>query len=297
MRRNGNAALKIDTNIQEPNLYAYHDYRSYLKDWAQFQKANAKLSLRRLAVELELSPSYLSMILSGDRNISDAVFERLLPLLQLAPTQESYFRLLVTISDSDIQEERLLALERIQKLAGYKDLNYKEIETYKYLTHWYHVVIREMAALPDFKLDAKWIQSRLKYPVSIPEINKAIEFLLQYKFIEVKPDSSVGLPDKVVSCFSGVHRIALAQFHKQMFGLAAESIENTPREQRSLTFHMVAISNQNFIAVKKILDEALAQIESIGKTEDCPDAVYHVALSTFPVTETKVKKEAVHEDI
>src|SRR5829696_5698054 len=129
----------------KPSIHSYHDYRVFLKDWITYrQREDPKLSLRYLAKQAELSVAYLSMILSGSRNFSNEALTRILPFLKLDVTEETYLRLLRTIADSESHEERQKALELIQGFSIYKDINSKETEVYRYLSHWYNVAIREM---------------------------------------------------------------------------------------------------------------------------------------------------------
>src|SRR5262249_14282955 len=157
---------------------------------------------------------------------------------------------------------------RMQEQRSYRKINTKEFEAYRYLTHWYYVVIREMAALSEFRLDPHWIRSRLQYPVSVSEIAQALEFLKAHGFIEVLGDGRARLPEKEVNCLGGVYKIAMGQFNEQMFSLAAQAIKETPREQRNITFYTLALSAKRFELLRKIMDEALDRIAELDQSED-----------------------------
>src|ERR1700719_961069 len=87
-------------------IFSYHDYRAFLKDWLNFMKASQNLSLRKFAEQTAISPAYISMILSGSRNLSKESFSKLLPVMKLDPSEKTYFELLISISDSESQEKR-----------------------------------------------------------------------------------------------------------------------------------------------------------------------------------------------
>ena len=147
------AKKKIDT-LQPPSIYGYHDYRKFLKDWLSYKKlSQSNFSLRSIAKTAGVATGYINMILSGSRNLSKKGLTKLSPHLGLSKTELSFLNQLRIVSDSELQFERLQALKKIQRFQGYKQINKNEVETYKYLTKWYHVAIREMTALTDFQLN------------------------------------------------------------------------------------------------------------------------------------------------
>jgi uncharacterized protein (TIGR02147 family) len=269
-----------------PEIYSYHDYRQFLRDWLDFAKTTRrKITLRTIAATTGVSPSYLSMILSGARNFSETSLRQFLPILELTGAEEEYLFLLRTISDSESQAERTQALNKLQKFTAYRNVYPKELEVYRYLSNWYYVAIREMAALSEFRLDLQWIQKRLVYPVTLQEVAKAVEFLLAHGYIEELPDGRAKLPQKQIDCMGGVYKIALAKFHREMFDLASQSIDVTPREKRNLTFHTFAMSENNFERLRELLDQTHAALVGFGEREKDSDCVYHVTLACFPLSQ------------
>lgn len=278
----GDAAKK--TRNVRPGIYKYHDYRAYLKDLLSFYRAKADgPSLRDLAKASQVSPGFLSLVLNGHKALTLKVMEDLLLHLELSDDEKSYFRLLRTIIDSDRVEERLEAFNDLQKFKRYRKLNPQETEAFRYLTKWYYVAIREMVRLPNFQLNAEWIQENLVYPLSIKEIEKTISFLTKHKFIEVDANGKATLSDKNVYCEGGVYRMALGQFYRQIYSLASQSIEVTPREDRCILGDTVAIPQESFHEFKKILEDCLKKIVKLENTKSETDAVYHIGFMGFPL--------------
>jgi len=270
----------------KPDIYTYHDYRLFLKDWFAHLKATERdFSMRALARTSGLSESYLSMTLSGSRTITLVKLEKLSRFIGLDVAAQSYLGWLHTIVESTDEEERLGALKKLQRFRKYQAANSNEIETYEYLTNWHYVAIREMAALPEFNLDPKWIRSRLKEKIPLQEIRAAIDFLVEHKFIELDEKGHCKRPSKSVHGKTGVLKPALTQFHRKMLTQACDSIDSTPTEERNISAHTAAIPKSKVDRAKKILEEARSQI--IALTEGAgPDAneVYHFAFLAFPLT-------------
>lgn len=267
-----------------PDIYSYHDYRQFLREWLQHLKAEHRLSTRQVAKTSGVSESYLSMVVSGSRRLSSEQLAKLVPALKLERSEASYLEWLITVVDADSPDEQLEALKKIQRFRRYRNLNPLEIETYKYLQHWYHIAIRELAQIPGFQLDPKWIQQSLRYKVSIPDIKNAVEFLIDHGFLTVDEQGKFIKPEKLIQCKTGVLKPALTKFHTEMLNLAATSISEIPSEERNISAYTCAIPQENVDAAKQILNEAREKIIALSQAANGSDTVYHFGFLAFPLT-------------
>lgn len=270
----------------KPDVFRYHDYRELLKDWLGFLKATKPgFSLRALAREAGFAVGYLPTVLGGGRPISSKALLKLIPLLGLNRTERSYLEALVAFGTSKSQAVRMDALERMKRFQSYRSSNPKEIEVHQYLTHWYYVAIREMAALPGFRLDPEWIQEQLREPVPLQELRDALEFLEKSGFIARREDGSIHLPERNLECTGGVYRVALSQFHRELLALASRSIENAQSSERLILGHTLATDAKVFEQACAILNDAIARIRALQPKESDGGGVYHLELAFFPLTQ------------
>jgi len=276
---------------ERPDVFSYHEYRAFLRDWFDFLKdSRPGFSMRALAREAELASGFLPMILAGTRNLSAKTWAKMAPHLGLSPSERSYLASLQMLQQTDSQAVRHAALGKLQRFRAYREQNPKETETYQYLTRWFNVAIREMAALGEFHTNPEWIQSRLRVKVGIAEIKQALDFLTKNNYLEVQPDGTARLRDKNIDCVGGVYKMALGKFHREMLSLASQSIDNTPSEERNITGHTLAIPASRYGEIETILDEALQKIAALGNGTEPADCVYHILLSAFPLTVNKGRR-------
>jgi uncharacterized protein (TIGR02147 family) len=277
-----------DSTVVRPDIYGYHDYRSFLKDWFAFLKSTRPgFSVRAIARESGISESYLSMVLSGERSLSSSKLDKLTGPLGIDNSQQSYLSWLRTIVEADDETERLDALKKIQRFRQYRALNSMEIETYEYLTNWHYVAIREMSALPDFAMDPKWIRARLKHKIPVKSIRDALEFLVRHGFIELDESGKCKRPSKGVHGKTGVLKPALIKFHREMLTQACDSIESTPSEHRNISAHTAAIPLEKVEEARRILDDARAKIMALVDDGDSKQSeVYHFGFLAFPLTKS-----------
>ncbi|MBN8536451.1 MAG: TIGR02147 family protein [Deltaproteobacteria bacterium] len=283
----GKNQLTQPTLKSTPNVFEFEDVGSFLKEWLLHIKTQYKLSLRDITKESELSVGYLSMVLNGKRRLSEKALQKLLIHLKLNPTERKFLTLLHTVGETESALLRVEALSEMAKIASFKKSNQKEFDTHRYLTKWFFVAIREMVLLPDFCNDPIWIQERLRGRISLKEAAEAMEFLEERKLIVKDQNGKYVLPSVDLSCKEGVYKISLGEFHRQVLEMAHRSIHEVPRDKRYILGRTVAISKKEFLKAKEIFDEALKQIEQLGKTSDNNQEVYHFELVTFPMTEKK----------
>jgi uncharacterized protein (TIGR02147 family) len=276
--------------VARPEIFRYHDYQAFLRDWLAYRKASQPgFSMRSLAKQAGLAAGYLPMVLGGSRPISGKALNKLMPFLGLSASEQSFLENLVALGTAGFHEAHLAALERMKRFQQYREHNPRETEVYQYLTHWYYVAIREMASLPGFRLDAEWIQERLAAQVALKDIKTAIEFLLHNRYLEVDASGAVHPPEKAIDCTSEVFRTALAQYHREIFELAARSIENVPRDRRYIIGHAFALNEKNYAKALAIVDEAIRKVQALGDSEKGGDAVYQLELALFPMTQRRPK--------
>ena len=276
-----------------PDIFAYHDYRVFLRDWFAFRKANQPgFSLRQLAKASGLAVGYLPMILSGKRVLSGSGLAKLMPHLALQPREQSFLENLLVLGTSDSHEARTNALERMKRFPRYQVVNPNDHQVYEYLTHWYYVAIRELASTPIFNADPVWIQDHLRFGVSLKEVKDALEFLLKHGYIERTADGKIRPPEKAIDCSGGIYRLALGNFHREIFALAGDSIEKTASKDRNIQGHTCALNAADFERAQKIVEQAMQEIRDLGEHSEKGESVYHMEVALFPLTKPSEKDKA-----
>jgi uncharacterized protein (TIGR02147 family) len=271
--------------LTKPDIFVHHNYRDYIRELISYGKeVRGRFSIRTFAKEIGVTHALLSQILNSKRNLTDQAQEKISQYFELDDKEIAYFSLLRVVADAKNSNERYQAFSEIQKTRQYRKLNPTEFETYRYLTNWYYVAIREMVQYEDFSLDPKWIKDHLIHKVSLEEVKLAVDFLKKHNYIiEDSKTGEISLPQLKIECKKGVFQLALAEYHRKMLAITAESIDTVPREQRRLFSYTFAVPKNNFKAISDILDRAQKEIEELEKGQSGPDSVYHVTLAAVPL--------------
>lgn len=280
------------------DVFLYHDYRAFLNDEIkQHSKSSAGVSMRAIAREAKIAPGYLSMILSGKKNLSaDKLFD-LARALSLNPSELNHLEYLRAFCDADSQADKIKALSRLQRSIGYQTKNPAEHHVYLYLSRWFNVVIREMATKKGFKADAKWLQSQLQFQVPLIDLKNSLEFLISNEYITLLSDGSAQASTENIRCMGGVYQVVLAQFHKEMFDIATRSLDILASNERYLEGYTCSLSESHFLEAQKIITEAIDKIEALEKlahpadtTGSSNENIYHFCFFGIPLLKI-AKKE------
>ncbi|MBK24426.1 MAG: hypothetical protein CME70_10560 [Halobacteriovorax sp.] len=267
-----------------PDIFKFQDYRAYLKELLEHLKVEKKISQRKLSKVLDVSPAIFTMIIKGKRKLGEKLLLDLSSFLNFNDSQKAHLESLVLLNDSIELTQKGFALNSLAENKEFATNHPQELETYKYLSHWENVAIREMTRLKDFKLSTSWIRKRLIKNVSVRDIKKRLDFLIKNNFLSQKDGGIKYVADKHLSCREGVFKLSLGQFHSKMLELASDSIGEVPSKDRKLLAHTVAMSEENFEKSKEIIEKALNDIKALEKNDIENTRVFHAEFALFPLT-------------
>ncbi|MCB0367528.1 MAG: TIGR02147 family protein [Bdellovibrionaceae bacterium] len=274
------------------NLYEYMDYRQYLQDYCRARKqSHPNFTIRRLSEETGFgSTSYISMVITGQRNLSLSAIAKLNHGLKHKKSQAQYFEFLVRYNQTKEPEERsqlLTQLTRLSKRSGAPSRTLK-LNQYLVFSKWYFWLIREMIHLKDFTLSSTWISKRIRQRLSQSEIEKAVDLLSQLDLIREK-DGRLWIDDPSLESDFNLPSSLIRDFHYHMITLAREGLQ-LPREARHYEALTVAVSETDIQYVKEKLYEFRESInEYLTKSLNDKSQVYQLNLNFFPLTQGEEK--------
>src|SRR3954468_24361878 len=150
------------------HVFAYVDYRLFLRDFYREQKAkNRGFSHRSFSRRAGLrSFNYLNLIIKGERDLSAEMAVRFARRCGLVKTEADYFCELVSFSQARTAEERNRCYERLGRFRPFRAAHKLDAAQSAYHASWYIPAIRELVQRADFREDPKWIAAELLPPIS-----------------------------------------------------------------------------------------------------------------------------------
>ena len=270
-------------------IYAYTNFREYLKDFYEYHKnSTSYFSFRYFSKKAGFaSPSWLKFIINGERNLTDDGIERFIGALGIDERESAYFRALVKFNQAKTESEKNIQFKELMGLSAGPEFKFVDQAQYEFYSKWYYSAVRELVGIPGFKEDSQWIASRLKPAIEPSQARKALKLLKRLGFVKYDSNNKLVVADPVITSGDEVNSLSARNFHRQMIGLAQESIERFPRELREISSLTMGISKTCFEHLKARLVEFEHEVmEIVSKSNDTSDRLYQLNFQFFPLSDT-----------
>jgi len=271
------------------NVFSYHDYRTYLQDFYVEQKRLKRgFTVRQFSKKAGVkSPNYLTLVMHGDRNLSQGIATKFVAALGLNKIESRYFHTLVEIQHEKDDSQKIVLEDQLNqiKYSGRRQVLKNCVE--EFLGDWIHAAIREMAVLKDFRADPHWIKKRLKEEVDVERIQSALNFLLETGFLR-RQDDRYMLADPVLGTTDEVSSSAIRSHHRQLIDLARKSIDRDAMEDREMGAVTLSLPKQQLTQLKGELKQFRKMInEKYGSQSELPlnSEIVQLNFQLFKLTE------------
>jgi len=272
-----------------PNIFAYLDYREYLKTVYEERKAsNPSFSYQVFADKAGFkSKSFLKLVIDGRKNLTEQSLAKLNSVLKLPPKAFSYFEDLVAFNQAKSLKHKNLFFE---KVSAYTKRNSAKLilrNQYDFYSKWYHNTLRELVVMVDFQEDYERLGKMVKPALSARVSRQSVELLLKLGLIQKTTQGRYVQSDAVVSTGDEVQSLAVQNFHIQNLLLAGESIDTTPAHQRDISCLVAGLSEKGFAAFKSEIQALRKRLLKIANEDKDPKRVYHASFQFFPTSQVQ----------
>ncbi|OFZ19097.1 MAG: hypothetical protein A2X94_10125 [Bdellovibrionales bacterium GWB1_55_8] len=260
-------------------MTAQHSIQKVLnEELVNLKLKNPSYSLRAFARKLGITPSALSEVLNGKRNISGKLAERLADRLMLDPEKKQ--NLLMTFS----QEKRRQAAASVHGSSTQRASIQLGMDHFKTVSDWYHFAILSLAETKTFRSDPAWIAKRLGLSKSV--VTAAIERLLRLEMLNQDESGQLRPTGVGYTTSDEIANVSLRKSHAQNLELARASLEHDEVTLRDFTAITVSIDPAKIPEAKKMIrkfrDDLATFLESDEKSE-----VYKFCMQLIPLTKTQ----------
>ncbi len=267
-------------------LFEYINYREYLRDFFAWKKSEHSFySYRLFAQKAGLrSPNFLKLVIDGERNISKESVYKFSKAMGLNKGETDYFENMVFLDQSRTLEEKNLYLSKVMRYRIKNDPRKIEKSEFEYYSQWYHPVIRELVCAVDFCGDFTRLGSSVIPSIKAVEAQKSVELLLRLGYIEKRDGHCYVKTSMCLSTGPTVRSVAVANYHKSMMGLAAESIERFPSDKRNITSLTMTVSKKTYNTMIYKIEKLRKELLEMSESEEENLSVVQVNFQVFPLS-------------
>jgi len=268
------------------DIFEYTDFRAYLKDYYLYKKETSSyFSFRYFSKKAGFgSPSVLKFIIDGQRNLSQDGIDKFIEALGLTQKRGAFFRTLVNFNQAKAEKAKNRYFSELIRLTPGERFRHVEKNQYEFYSKWYYSAIRELVTIDYFNESPAWIAGQLHPSISLREAKKAVAMLLKLGFIKRSKSGKLIQADPIITTGNEVASLSIRNFHRQMIGLAAESLNSVSRERREISGLTLGISEKSFKEIKERIaafeDELL---DMISKDMEKTEHVYQLNFQFYPL--------------
>ncbi len=244
------------------------EFKTYLQEELVLRcKRNPSYSLRSFAKAMDLSPSFLSKILNGQRRITNRVFQKIATNLNLDPAEISSFEVAsAVISETETPFHNL------------------QLEYFKIISDWYHYALIELTNLDGFKNSPEWIAAKLG--ITVNQAKAAIDRLLKLELLDLKNGKLRPTSGGNTTTKNEFTDLAFKKMQDDLLKKAITALWNEDLAKRDHTSICMAMNPEDIPEVKKRLTKMRREIckflERPQKKK--PTQVYNLSLSFFALS-------------
>jgi uncharacterized protein (TIGR02147 family) len=277
--------------MPKPDLFAYLDYRKYLRDAfealrAEAPKGKGKVSYRSFAKDAGYSsPNLLQLILAGQRDLAPANVPGTARALRLNKQETEFFADLAAFERAESFDEKTFHYQRMLRSRRHAVARPIDKGRFEYLEQWYHPAVRELVAHPAFAGDAAWIAGRVHPRITTAQAERSLDLLQRLGMLKRDPVSGkLEQSEAQISTAPEVTSLAVANFHRSMLRLAEGSIEAFDGNRRDLRAVTLGIPKAKYPELKLKLEAFWREVLDMGENAGPVEEVYQINLQAFPLT-------------
>ena len=266
------------------------------------KKKNESYSLSAFARDLDLSVSFLSRLMRGERSLTVNQAIQIGTLLGLTAEQvdQSITSLVRNASkNSKISKKFINVIEKKESnnsLKTSQSVTYYEVERFKAISEWYHLAILNLTLTKDFNSKPAIIAKRLG--ITSIEAHDAIQRLLGLGLLE-KKNGKLKKTKQALYIKTTSSERAVRDFIGQTMDRAKKTMENSSQEdfdKRCMPGTTLPINLKNLPKLKEKILKFQLELIDLAKA-DSYDEVYQFNLNLFPLTQPlKTNTEKLNEN-
>jgi uncharacterized protein (TIGR02147 family) len=265
-------------------IYEYSDYRTYLKaSLTKRIESNPKYSLRSFAKHLGLAPATVSMILSGQKNLS---FSRALEVavkLGLDPKEQVYFSQLVYLKGANDIESKTEVLNQMRERGHKRSAEHIDVDQFQVISDWHHYAILMLTEVKNFRFTLANVARRLSINKFVAEA--AVDRLQKLGLLEKVKEGQYRRVKGDIIVHSGDMNLAFRKYHRQLLEKTSLSLETQLPKDRINASEVIAISKSDLKEINLLMEQFLSQVIEITKKSKNKTDVYHLGVHAFNLTE------------
>lgn len=253
-------------------------FESILKEELSSRLAkNSSYSLRAFARDLNVSPGFLSRLVSGKATPSESFAKDLAQRVGFKGEKLEWLNAVVDAQYSRDEKKRAHAVRLLSLYKkGVVSREVRAPEAFDW--NWYHFAIRRLTHLSNFVSDPDWIANKLELSVEV--VSQAIDELLRMGGLYVE-NKILKAPDNFVITWDPKKLEARKKMGQDLFQKIQKSVLTYDRKNSYHANHFFTLNQNQVDEVLQLIKSFEDQVDDITYRNDQHDRLYCLNLNFF----------------
>lgn len=257
------------------------------KSMKDLKSRSPGMSIRAVAQKLQVSPSYWSKILRGQKPLTQSLFPRVVKVLCLDSQQTAQLQRLWL---EGMEEDQLTPVSGLSTL---KDRESSPVEHYVHLNRndfwmleqWFYIPVLNTLTLKNFIPTNLTISKLLG--ISPTQVKQTIDLLIEKGLVTMGENEALSLTNHQLRFPTDRSHLAVRKYHSMMIQKGKEELKCEDMESfstRLISAVCYSGSSAKIKEAKLILEEAMYRAANLMAGEPECDEIYQINIQFFPLT-------------
>jgi uncharacterized protein (TIGR02147 family) len=273
-------------------IYAYDDYRAYLRDrFDERKERDTSFTHRTFAAEAGFSnPGFLNDVIKGRRKLSAAAVGKMIAGFRLSPNEAEFFRLLVAYGQSRDDAARQKTYRRMTVRRNRSAFARLNPALSRYYQDYRYPLVRTAVMCMDFRGDYEALGRFIHPPLPAARIKKYIRELCEWGLLTQGSDGRYRATDRFVEPPSTLAE-QLTQLNRDWIDHAAEALVRLPSDKRNMSTMLLSVSGEIARAINEKLEKVRSEIwEMVKDDKEDASCVMQLNIQYFPRSKNKEQR-------
>jgi uncharacterized protein (TIGR02147 family) len=276
------------------SLFNYLDYRLFLRDWYDQQKATERhFSFRAFSKRAGFtSPNIFKLVMDGERGLTEESLVKFCKGLKFNKGEQEFFRSLVYFNQAKSHDKKNLYYQKLLSSRKFSELKPIAKGQYKFYATWYHPVIREMITAKDFDGSPQWLAKRIRPSLSVKQVQKSIELLESLGFIQKTKHGTWQQASPLLTTGHESAEVTLLNYHQSLLALAHHLLPQVDQEDRDVSALTLGVASKKVPALKNMIQDFRKKVLEFVSDDHHAEEVVQLSMQLLPLTRktTRSKK-------
>ena len=260
-----------------PILRNFDSQAEYIHAMIAWHRGQNEFSIRQQAPLYGLSPSLVSQVAAGKRQLTIERVEAFAEMLELRLDETKYL-------EEWVRESRQPAKTQVSERRNIRT----RLEPQNHLlSSWVHPYVKDLCRLKGFIEDPQHIEKMTGRLLPADRVKKSLYYLQTHGFIKRDLKGDLVLNEALVVSSEGVPVSAIRRFHKKALEISKRAIDRFHPLEREANTLLMNLNKDQVLELREKITRFRDELEDFAEScEDGEDGLYQVVLHMTKIYES-----------